>query len=69
MHGYHPRIPPNEIHIGTITEDIDRTHQLELLSEARIIATARIKDQHIKNKAKFDLRKVDFKEGQYVLYS
>lgn len=70
MHGYHPRIPPNEIHIGTLIEDSDRCHQLDLLTEARKLALERIENIHLYNKKKYDLRRLEhnFQEGSYVVY-
>lgn len=70
MFGYHPRIPPNEIHFGTILEDIDRAHQLEFLTNARKTALQNINNVHEYNKKNFDLRRLqhNITDGSYVLY-
>lgn len=70
LHGYEPRITPNETEIGTVMSDIERNHQLDFLSEARKIALQNIETSNMKNKHRFDLRKLDhnFNINDYVMY-
>lgn len=70
MFGYEPRIPPNEIHFGTIFEDFNRENQLDLLSHARGTALSNIISIHLSNKKKFDMRRLEyeFKPDDYVVY-
>lgn len=70
LHGYEPRIPPKEIHFGTIIEDTQREHQLDLLLNARKSAQENIKKIQTNNKHRFDLSRLqhEFKFGDYVLY-
>lgn len=70
LHGYEPRISPEEISIGTILTDIEREHQLDFLLEARKIALQNIEKANMNNKARFDLRRLEhnFKEQDYVMY-
>lgn len=70
LYGFQPRIPPNEIHFGTIFEDLDRFNQLDFLFQAREQALKNINEIHMYNKSRFDLRRLQdsFKENDYVLY-
>lgn len=70
LHGYEPRMPPMEIHIGTVVEDIERNHQLQYLQEARQIALENIEVTHTQNKKRFDLGRIqdNFQKGDFVLY-
>lgn len=70
LHGYEPRIPPNEIHLGTVTEDITRLEKLDELNEARILARKNITKTHISNKKRYDQQRkqISYKPGDLVWY-
>lgn len=70
LHGYEPRIPPNEIHFGTIVEDVERKHQLDILFEDRKRALENIKKVHTLNKRRYDMKHIEdnFNPGDYVVY-
>lgn len=59
LHGYTPRLPPDELHLGTLLDDTSRLDQLHTLAEIRQISVENVIASHAENKRRFDANRTD----------
>lgn len=70
LHGYTPRLPPDETRLGTFLQEISRLDQVTSLAEIRQISLAQLVNAHAANKARFDAHRqeVFFAPNDIVWY-